>query len=255
MEYTYPMIADFFRRHCEGVFVNNHVAGSTKCTITPRSEEDYEILKAFFSMPGFEKVKYTTQPGGYAMVRNTSVTEIIFELGQNPTLDTTAWEMTADYERLRNLNNLDLRIIQRAQKNKLEQLKGKILKIERGIFTNKTDGTEKKYICFYVPQSKSEIREAQKLLSQFDIPVESKEIKENGIQITLLRCPIEKFSDQTMSIVSQLEDAIKAHQKTLFQDASLQWQPDTVRVKSKQQDDDDNPDTFRNMSIRDPRLR
>ena len=58
-----------------------------------------------------------------------------------------------------------------------------------------------------------------------------------------------------MSIVSQLEDAIKAHQKTLFQNASLQWQPDTVRVKSKQQDDDDNPDTFRNMSIRDPRLR
>ncbi len=253
MEYTYPMIADFFRRHCEGVFVNNHVAGSAKCTITPRSEEDYEILKAFFSMPDFEKVKYMTQPGGYAMTRNTSVTEIIFELGQNPTLDTTAWEMTADYERLRNLNNLDLRIIQRAQKNKLEQLKGKILKIERGIFTNKTDGTEKKYICFYVPQSKSEIREAQKLLSQFDIPVESKEIKENGIQITLLRCPIEKFSDQTMSIVSQLEDAIKAHQKTLFQDASLQWQPGTVQFEHKQQYD--NPGTFRNMPIRDPRLR
>lgn len=252
MEYTYPMIADFFRRHCEGVFVNNHVAGPVKCTITPRSEEDYEIVKAFFTVPGYE-VKYTTQPGGYAMTRNTSVTEIIFELGQNPTLDTTAWEMTSDDTRLCNLNNLDLRVAQRMQKNKLEQLKGKILKIERGVFTNKTDGTQKKYICFYVPQSKSEIMEAQELLSQFGIPVESKEVKENGVQITLLRCPIEKFSDQTMSVVSQLEDAIKAHQKTLFQDASLQWQPGTVQFEHKQQYD--NPDTFRNMPIQDPRLR
>ena len=139
MDYTHPIISDFLRKYTENVFVNDHVA-PYKCLITPCSDEAGQRVEAFLSM---SKVKYDTRPGGYAMVKNADVTDIVFELGQNQAIDVTAWEMTKDKQRSTDLNNLDLRVARYEQRLALDQKKKKIINVELGVVTNKIDNLKK----------------------------------------------------------------------------------------------------------------
>ena len=225
MNYTHPNFRDFLQRYSEGIHINDHVpALSNQCVITPTSKESFQRIAAFLSM---SNVKFRTRDGGYVMSSNTFVTEIVFDMGQNPALDATVLEMSREYDRQRNLNNMELRITRYIRRQTLEQLKAKVQKLETITFTNRAQNTQKKYIGLRF--HRDDIADAQQMLQNLGISTEQKVVPDQGETATILRCPIEDLSDDAIRILEELEDETNRRAqepiKAPFKEEEIKWQP------------------------------
>ena len=138
MQYSYPEIRDVLVVLAESVYIGDN---RTFCKITPRSNGMAMGIQNLLAQYG---VKFNvTKNGEFSAVSGALVDVIDFSLGQNPVIDTTMREMFEDKQRLINVNNRFLRLMQRNpnaraedenQENQkqeaLDQLKNMIEKIE-----------------------------------------------------------------------------------------------------------------------------
>jgi len=108
MEYSYPEIRDVLVVLAESVYIGDN---RTFCKITPRSNGMATGIQNLLAQYG---VKFNvTKDAEFSAISGAKVDTIDFSLGQNFIIDTTMREMFADKQRLINVNNRFLNLMQR----------------------------------------------------------------------------------------------------------------------------------------------
>lgn len=221
MEYSYPEIRDVLVVLAESVYIGDN---RTFCKITPRSNGMATGIQNLLAQYG---VKFNvTKDAEFSAVSGAKVDIIDFSLGQNSVIDTTMREMFDDKQRLINVNNRFLNLMQRnpnaraehanqeeQKQNALAQLKNIIEKIEFDI--RSSDGG--KYNYFYFPTDKLSTAEAAFItLGMF---AQRHTTHLDGRVATVLRYPATMLSGNELTVIHELNEAIRARRTTQNRDA------------------------------------
>jgi hypothetical protein len=220
MEYSYPEIRDVFTICAEAVAPD---LGTNRGYIRPRSDGMGKILQNILSMNG---VEFELKPGGLSIVSGANVQEIFFDLGQNEAIDATVNEISEDLDLPMRVNRLFRRAAnynpnaraehanQEEQKQKaLGQLKNIIEKIEFDI--RSSDGG--KYNYFYFPTDK--LTTAEAAFNTLGIFTQRHTTHLDGRVATVLRRPATMLSGNELTVIHELNKAIRARRMERNRDA------------------------------------
>lgn len=221
MEYSYPEIRDVLVVLAESVYIGDN---RTFCKITPRSNGMATGIQNLLAQYG---VKFNVaKDAEFSTVSGAKVDMIDFSLGQNSVIDTTMREMFDDKQRLINVNNRFLNLMQRnpnaraehanqeeQKQEALGQLKNIIEKIEFDI--RSSDGG--KYNYFYFPTDKLTIAEAA--FNTLGIFTQRHTTHLDGRVATVLRRPATMLSGNELTVIHELNEAIRARRAEQNRDA------------------------------------
>lgn len=221
MEYSYPEIRDVLVVLAESVYIGDN---RTFCKITPRSNGMATGIQNLLAQYG---VKFNvTKDAEFSAVSGAKVDTIDFSLGQNSVIDTTMREMFDDKQRLINVNNRFLNLMQRnpnaraehanqeeQKQNALAQLKNIIEKIEFDI--RSSDGG--KYNYFYFPTDK--LTTAEAAFNTLGIFTQRHTTHLDGRVATVLRRPATMLSGNELTAIHELNKAIRARRMERNRDA------------------------------------
>lgn len=224
MEYSYPEIRDVFTICAEAVAPDLR---TNRGYIRPRSDGMGKILQNILSMNG---VEFELKPGGLSIVSGANVQEIFFDLGQNEAIDATVNEISEDLDLPMRVNRLFRRAAnynpeaerarraeranQEEQKQEaLGQLKNIIEKIEFDI--RSSDGG--KYNYFYFPTDK--LNDAEAAFNTLGIFPQRHTTHLDGRVATVLRRPATMLSGNELTVIHELNEAIRARRTGRNRDA------------------------------------
>lgn len=221
MEYSYPEIRDVLVVLAESVYIGDN---RTFCKITPRSNGMATGIQNLLAQYG---VKFNvTKDAEFSAVSGALVDMIVFSLGQNSVIDTTMREMFNDKQRLINVNNRFLNLMQRnpnaraehanqeeQKQEALGQLKNIIEKIEFDI--RSSDGG--KYNYFYFPTDK--LTTAEAAFNTLGIFTQRHTTHLDGRVATVLRRPATMLSGNELTVIHELNKAIRARHMERNRDA------------------------------------
>ena len=179
-----------------------------------------KILQNILSMNG---VEFELKPGGLSIVSGANVQEIFFDLGQNEAIDATVNEISEDLDLPMRVNRLFRRAAnynpeaERARREKeqvaIDMLKNIITKIEFDI--RSSDGG--KYNYFYFPTDR--LTTAEAAIITLGMFAQRHTTHLDGRVATVLRYPATMLSGNELTVIHELNEAIRARRTTQNRDA------------------------------------
>ena len=223
MEYSYPEIRDVLVVLAESVYIGDN---RTFCKITPRSNGMATGIQNLLAQYG---VRFNvTKDAEFSAVSGAKVDTINFSLGQNSVIDTTMREMFDDKQRLINVNNRFLNLMQRNpnaraeranQERQKQEALGQLKNMIENIVDNVRSGDDgRKYYYFYFPTDK--LNDA---LAAFKVwgmaAAEPHTTHLDGRVTTVLRYPATMIQGYELNVIHELRNAVRSRRMERNRDA------------------------------------